>query len=102
MYLKGKTAESEDELILLLNKLQSLEVRRPRLESEAEGRLKRREFAVAVMEKSTPEVEEAKVMVEAVVVELPLPSAVRLPEPEVMHTPFTEKHPAARLMPPVE
>jgi hypothetical protein len=66
LYESGYTAESEVELILLLKTLQSDEVRRPRAEAEADGRLKVRMSPEAVMVKSVPEVEEASVWVEPV------------------------------------
>ena len=66
LYASGYTAESEVELILFWKTLQSEEVRRPRAAAEALGRLKVRTSPEAVMLKSEPEVEDARVWVEPV------------------------------------
>jgi hypothetical protein len=66
LYESGYTALRDVEEILLLKTLQSDEVRRPRAEAEADGRLKVRMSPEAVMVKSVPEVEEASVWVEPV------------------------------------
>ena len=55
--------ESEVELTLLLNVVQSVEVSNPRFTEEAVGRLKVMVFPEAVMVKSEPVVEEASVWV---------------------------------------
>ncbi len=58
----GYVADKEVELILLLKRLQSVEVRSPRLEADADGRLKVKTPPLLVMEKSLPVVEVASVM----------------------------------------
>ena len=102
LYARGKAAERLVEEILLLNKLQSEEVSNPLLLREADGRLNVSAFEEAEMKKSVPAEEEAKVIEEAVVVETPFPRAFTFPEPEVIHTPPTEKQPFAMLIPPEE
>ena len=52
-----------------MKRLQSLEVRSPRLESEADGRLNVSAALPTLMEKSVPAVDEEKVIAVAVVVE---------------------------------
>ena len=59
LYASGKTAESDEEEILLLKALQSADVRRPRLVADALGRLKVTVPPDAVTVKSVPVVLEA-------------------------------------------
>ena len=66
LYVSGYTAESDVLEILLLKTDQSAEVRRPRTAADALGRLKVRTSPEAVMLKSEPEVEDARVWVEPV------------------------------------
>jgi hypothetical protein len=61
LYVRGAEALREVLEILFWKTLQSDEVRRPRAEAEALGRLKVSVFPAPVIVKSVPEVEEARV-----------------------------------------
>jgi hypothetical protein len=63
LYASGAVAERDVEEILLLKVVQSVDERRPRADADAVGMLKVMVFAAAVMVKSVPVVEVARIWV---------------------------------------
>jgi hypothetical protein len=100
--VKGKIEAREEEETLLLKVVQSVEVRRPRVEGPEDGRLKVSVPAEAVMPQSPLIAVEvvAKVMAVSVVVEYPEPRAVMPPKEEALiQVPPMAKQPVRRFKP---